>query len=244
MPTILITGANRGIGLELTRQYAQDGWLVFACCRSPGDAHELHKLMTEFDDGGNGSGDNVDGGIRVYSLDVTNDAERASLAARLRGQAIDVLLNNSGISGDWSTQGFGRCRAGEWLEVMHVNVVAPMLMMQDFVENVATSSRKIIANMSSGIGSIANAHAFEGRYIYRSSKAALNMINTICAADLAKRGISVVALHPGWVRTDMGGPDATLGVEESVTALRKNLAGVSFSDSGRFIDIDGSTIPW
>jgi NAD(P)-dependent dehydrogenase (short-subunit alcohol dehydrogenase family) len=111
------------------------------------------------------------------------------------------------------------------------------------VENVAASERKIIANMSSILGSIS--YNFSGgRYLYCSSKAALNMNSVSCARDLAERGITVVALHPGWVRTEMGGTDGTLSVEESVTALRKNLAGVTLSDSGRFIDIDGATIPW
>ncbi|MBT8419785.1 MAG: SDR family oxidoreductase [Gammaproteobacteria bacterium] len=232
MPTILITGANRGIGLELTRQYVDDGWTVFACCRSPETAHALNDLAA--------GGSSVD----VYRLDVTDADQRASLAARLRGKPIDILCNNAGISGNWATQGFGQCQADEWLKVLHINVIAPMLMTQDFVENVAVSERKIIANISSGIGSISNANVLDGRYIYRSSKAALNMLSVSCAYDLAERGIVVVALHPGWVRTDMGGSNATLCVEESVTALRKNLARITFSDSGRFIDIDGGTIPW
>ncbi|VFN00331.1 MAG: NAD(P)-dependent dehydrogenase, short-chain alcohol dehydrogenase family [Candidatus Kentron sp. G] len=240
MPTILITGANRGIGLELTRQYADDGWTIFACCRSPENAHELDKLAGRFSGRGN-SRDND--GIRIYPLDVTNTAQRTSLAAQLKGRSIDILCNNAAVSGGWDKQGFGQCQAREWLEVLHINVVAPMLMMQDFVENVAASERKIIANMSSMLGSIS--HNFSGgRYLYGPSKAALNMINMSCARDLAKRAITVVALHPGWVRTDMGGLEATFSIEESVTALRKNLAGITFSDSGRFIDIDGATIPW
>nr|VFJ54114.1 MAG: NAD(P)-dependent dehydrogenase, short-chain alcohol dehydrogenase family [Candidatus Kentron sp. FM]VFJ56246.1 MAG: NAD(P)-dependent dehydrogenase, short-chain alcohol dehydrogenase family [Candidatus Kentron sp. FM]VFK10156.1 MAG: NAD(P)-dependent dehydrogenase, short-chain alcohol dehydrogenase family [Candidatus Kentron sp. FM] len=240
MPTILITGANRGIGLELTRQYADDGWTIFACCRSPENAHELNKLADGFGDRGN-SRDNDS--VNIYSLDVTNTAQRTSLATQLKGRPIDILCNNAAVSGDWDKQGFGQCQAHEWLEVLHTNVVAPMLMMQDFVENVAASERKIIANMSSLLGSISQ-NLSGGRYLYGPSKAALNMINMSCAHDLAERAITVVALHPGWVRTDMGGPEATLSIEESVTALRKNLAGITFSDSGRFIDIDGATIPW
>nr|VFK60947.1 MAG: Short-chain dehydrogenase [Candidatus Kentron sp. UNK]VFK69512.1 MAG: Short-chain dehydrogenase [Candidatus Kentron sp. UNK] len=233
MPTILITGANRGIGLELSRQYAEDGWTVLACCRAPENAHALNDWATRSDDA-----------IRIHALDVTDDVGRAALVADLQGRPIDILLNNAGVSGDWATQGFGLCRAGEWLEVLHINVVAPMLLTQDLMENVAASERRIIANMSSGIGSISEADAMEGRYLYRSSKAALNMVSKLCAADLAARGITVVALHPGWVRTDMGGPDATLSVEESATTLRKNLAGVTFADSGRLMDMDGGTIPW
>jgi NAD(P)-dependent dehydrogenase (short-subunit alcohol dehydrogenase family) len=232
MPTILITGANRGIGLELARQYAADGWNVLACCRSPENAHELNKLAAT-------SG----GKISVHLLDVGNAAQRTSLAAQIKGQPIDILFNCAGVSGNWNTQGFGHCQAEEWLEVLHVNVITPMLMMQDFAANVALSGRKIIANMSSKMGSIAD-NTSGGSYLYRSSKTALNMVNKSAAHDLARKGIAVVALHPGWVRTDMGGPNGELSVEESVAALKRNLANVTLADSGRLIDIDGSTIPW
>lgn len=232
MAIILITGANRGIGLELTRQYAADGWNVLACCRSPENAHDLNKLAAA-----------SAGNIAVYLLDVTNAAHRTSLAAQLKGQPIDILFNSAGVSGNWSTQGFGQCQADEWLDVLHINVITPMLMMQDFAANVALSERKIIANMSSKMGSVTD-NTSGGSYIYRSSKAALNMVNKSAAHDLARKGISVVALHPGWVRTDMGGANGELSVEESVTALKRNLANVTLADSGRLIDIDGSTIPW
>nr|VFK79037.1 MAG: NAD(P)-dependent dehydrogenase, short-chain alcohol dehydrogenase family [Candidatus Kentron sp. SD] len=232
MSTILITGANRGIGLELTRQYASDGWTVLACCRSPDDAHALQGLAKD-----------PDGAIRVYQLEVTDPTQRRSLVERIDGQPIDILCNNAGVSGDWGIQTFGLCQADPWIEVLHTNVIGPMSMMQDFVENIAASERRIIANMSSKLGSIAD-NASGGDYLYRSSKAALNMITISAARDLAARGITVVALHPGWVRTDMGGANALLSVEESVAALRKNLTGITFSDSGRFIDIDGGTIAW
>jgi NAD(P)-dependent dehydrogenase (short-subunit alcohol dehydrogenase family) len=147
------------------------------------------------------------------------------------------------VSGSWSTQGFGQCQADEWLDVLNINVITPMLMMQDFAANVALSERKIIANMSSKMGSVSD-NTSGGSYVYRSSKAALNMVNKSAAHDLARKGISVVALHPGWVRTDMGGPNGELSVEESVTALKRNLANVTLVDSGRLLDIDGSTIPW
>ncbi len=231
MPTIMITGANRGIGLELVRQYAADGWEVLACCRSPENAPELKQLVA------------ANGNISVHLLDVTNTQQRKVLATQLKGKPIDILFNSAGVSGSWSAQGFGHCQAEEWLDVLHINVVTPMLMMQDFAANVALSERKIIANMSSKMGSIAD-NTSGGSYLYRSSKAALNMVNKSAAHDLARKGISVVLLHPGWVRTDMGGPNGELSVEESVTALKRNLANVTFADSGRLLDIDGSSIPW
>ena len=232
MSSILITGANRGIGLELTRQYAADGWTVHACCRSPENAFDLNKLAAK--SGGN---------IQVHLLDVANDAQRESLAAQLKGEPLDILFNSAGVSGSWSHQGFGQCEAEPWLEVMHINVITPMLMMQAFVDHVASSQLKIIANMSSRMGSLAD-NTSGGGYIYRSSKAALNMVCVSAQHDLASKGIAVVAMHPGWVRTDMGGPNATLSVEESVAAMKKSLAVVTFADSGRFLDIDGSTLPW
>lgn len=232
MPSILITGTNRGIGLELTRQYAADGWAVHACCRSPENAHELNKLAA------------ADSHIQVHLLDPCNDAQRASLAAQLKDEPIDILFNNAGVAGgEWGAQGFGRCDAPTWLQAMHINVVAPMLMVQDFVDNVAVSERKIIANMSSKMGSVAD-NTSGGAYIYRSTKAALNMVNRGLEHDLAGKKIVSVVLHPGWVRTDMGGPNGEMSVEESVAALKKNLDAVTLADSGRFIDIDGSTIPW
>nr|VFK15314.1 MAG: Short-chain dehydrogenase [Candidatus Kentron sp. LFY] len=256
MPTILITGANRGIGLEMTRQYARGGWAVLACCRSPHDAHDLRGLAARFDNppSGNallpgtpppdGTKNRNTGSIQVYPLDVTHAARRAALSTRLQDRPIDILVNNAAISGDWATQRFGQCRPDEWIEVLRTNVIAPMAMIQEFVDNVAASGRRVIVNMSSVLGSIARADHFDGRYLYGSSKAALNLITAICAHDVAKRGITVVALYPGWVRTDMGGPEGTLSVEESVAALYDTLADIGLADSGRFMDLHGATIPW
>lgn len=232
MSTILITGANRGLGLALTRQYAAAGWTVHACCRSPENAHDLNKLVA-----------NASGAIQVHVLDVTNEAQLAALAVQLKGEPLDILFNCAGVSGGWNTQSFGQCRADNWLDVFNINVVTPMLLMQALVENVAASERRIMANMSSKMGSLAD-NSSGGSYIYRSSKAALNMVCVSAKHDLAAKGISVVALHPGWVRTDMGGPNGELSAEESAAALKQHLDKVTLADSGRFIDIDGSTIAW
>ncbi len=232
MPTILITGANRGIGLELTRQYAADGWQVYACCRSPENAYDLNKLAAK-----------AKGAIQLCVLDVTNDAQRTALAAQLQGVPLDILFNSAGVFKRWDNQSFGATDTTDWLEVFHTNVIAPTHMMETFAANVALSERKIIANMSSRMGSMAD-NGSGGFYVYRSSKAALNMVTVSAARDLATQGISVVALHPGWVRTDMGGENGELSVEASASALRRNLAAVSIADSGRFIDITGETLPW
>ncbi|MGB1010886.1 MAG: SDR family oxidoreductase [Thiolinea sp.] len=232
MPTVLITGANRGIGLELTRQYAADGWQVHACCRSPEQADALNTLAAQ-------SGK----GIQVHQLDVCNDQQRTALAQQLSGQPLDILFNNAGIYGNWDYQGFGKTNAQEWENVFRANVIAPMQMMEAFVDNVAASEQKIIANMTSKMGSMGD-NSGGTSYLYRSSKAAMNAIGTSAAIDLRDRGIKVALLHPGWVQTDMGGPNGELTVAQSATALRRNLANMTDADNGRFQDIDGTTIPW
>lgn len=232
MPSILITGANRGIGLELTQQYAAEGWQVYACCRDPNKAPELQKLAQS-----------ANGLIDVYALDVTQEAQRQALATQLNNKPIDILFNNAGVSGGWGNQSFGHTDVQTWLDTLQSNVIAPQKMMEALVENVAASELKIMANMTSKMGSMAD-NGSGGAYLYRSSKAGLNAVCVSAARDLAKRNIKVVALHPGWVRTDMGGANGELSVQQCVTALRRNLAQITLQDSGRFIDIDGSTIPW
>lgn len=232
MPTVLITGTNRGIGLELTRQYAADGWQVHACCRIPEQADDLNALASE-----------SNGQIQVHQLDVCNDQQREALAQQLSGQPMDILFNNAGIYGNWDYQGFGNSNLQEWEKTFRANVIAPMQMMEAFVDNVAASEQKIIANMTSKMGSMGD-NSGGTSYIYRSSKAAMNAIGTSAAIDLKPRGIKVALLHPGWVQTDMGGPNAEYTVPQSATALRRNLANMTDADNGRFQDIDGATIPW
>ena len=232
MPTLLLTGANRGIGLELTRQYAADGWQVHACCRSPETAEELLDVSAQSAEQ-----------IHVHQLDVCNDQQRSALAQQLSGQPIDILFNNAGMYGNWDYQGFGSSNAVEWEQVFRTNVIAPMQMMETFVDNVAASELKIIANMTSKMGSMDD-NSGGGSYLYRSGKAALNAVGKSAALDLADRGIKVAMLHPGWVQTDMGGPNGELTVVQSASMLRKNLAGMTEADNGRFMDIDGATIAW
>lgn len=232
MPTILITGANRGIGLELTRQYAADGWTVHACCRSPENARDLNKLAGR-----------SNGAIQMHLLDVTSGIQRESLAAQLQGEPIDILLNNAGISGGWNTQDFGHAETKSWEQAFLINTIAPMHMMETFIDSVAASERRLIVNMSSKMGSMAD-NGSGGSYVYRSSKAALNAVTVSAARDLAGKGITVIAQHPGWVRTDMGGPNGELSVEEAATTLRQHFNALTLADSGRFIDIDGADIPW
>lgn len=228
--TILITGANRGIGLSLAERFAADGWQVLACCRDPSAASALRAVQESHD------------GLEIYALDVTDYARMRELAEELAEQPIDILLSNAGIYGPRGL-GFGTVEPEAWLEVLEVNTVAPLMLAQAFVEQVAASRQKLVAMVSSKMGSIAD-NGSGGSYIYRTSKTALNQVVRSLSIDLAERGISVITLHPGWVRTDMGGPNAEITTAECVAGLRPILQSAGPAQSGRFIEYDGSLIPW
>jgi NAD(P)-dependent dehydrogenase (short-subunit alcohol dehydrogenase family) len=229
-PTILITGANRGIGLELTEQFAEDGWQVLACCRNPADAGQLQALSER------------GLAIELHALDVTNYAQMATLADQLANRAIDILLSNAGIYGSKGT-GFGEVDAQEWRQVLEVNTIAPLMLVQAFVEQVAASQQKMVAVISSKVGSIAD-NSSGGSYIYRSSKTAVNQVVKSLSIDLAGRDIAVISLHPGWVQTEMGGPNAEIGTDESVSGLKSILQSAGLAQSGQFIEFNGNSIPW
>ena len=228
--SILITGSNRGIGLELVKQYAQAGWRVYACCRLPQEANELITLTDSFEL------------VTMHQLDVNDAGQIASLSDELKNQPIDILFNNAGIYGPANAQ-FGNTDINAWLECLNINTISPMKITEAFVDNVAMSQRKIVATMSSKMGSIAD-NGSGGSYIYRSSKAALNAVMKSVSIDLLDKNIKVAILHPGWVLTDMGGPNAEISVRECVVQLRKNIEKLSLENSGSFFEIDGSLIPW
>lgn len=230
--TILVTGANRGIGLELTRCFATDGWRVFACCREPEKAEELGELVREFEDR-----------IQVFTLDVTDLEQIHALSEVLAEESIDILFNNAGISGPKGVQGFGDVPVDVWLEVFHVNTIAPLKMAEAFVEQVARSDRRVIATMGSLLGSIAD-NGSGGLYCYRTSKTAVNMVMKNLSIDLAGQGIVSMVFHPGWVRTDMGGEKAPTLPSESATGIYRVLSGAGPSDNGRFLTFEGEDLPW
>jgi len=213
-PTALITGAGRGLGRELAQQYAADGWKVIGTERGK-DAE--------------------------FKLDVTNRQQLGRLAKRLGGEPIDLLFCNAGIIGKRG-MALGSFDFDSWEEVLRVNLLGPAALAEALVDNVAASERRTIAMMSSRLGSITEASGIT--LPYATSKAALNMLVKGLAATLAGRGITVVALSPGWVRTDMGGKGAPLAPETSVRNLRKVLAGLKPTDSGKFFANDGTEIPW
>jgi len=227
MPTLLVTGANRGLGLEFVRQYAADGWRVLACCRTLEGAATLR---------------DVEGAVETYILDVANFPAIEKLAADLKGQTIDVLLNNAGIYGSKSSQ-FGSVDYDEWLGVLHIDTMAPLKMAESFIEHVAKSELKRIVTVSSKMGSIAD-NTSGGSYVYRSSKGAVNVVTKSMANDLKSRGVTCAVLHPGWVMTDMGGPNALISAEESVRGMKGVIDGLDLLQSGKFFNYDGNEIPW
>lgn len=237
MPTVLITGANRGLGLELARQYAADGWRVLACSRHP-DAEALVALARERP------------ATSCHALDVTDAASVAALAAALRGTPVDLLLNVAGVmhrrveaAGGASLPAFGGLDYEDWSRVLAVNVLGQARVAEALLENVAASDQKKIVTLSSELGSVGG-NERGGLYAYRSSKAAVNAVMKSMAIDLAPRGIIAVPMHPGWVRTDMGGPKAPLSATESAAGMRRVIAGLTIADSGRFLQWDGRELPW
>jgi NAD(P)-dependent dehydrogenase (short-subunit alcohol dehydrogenase family) len=229
MPTVLITGANRGLGLEFARQYAKDGWRVLACAREPGKATALGALAK-------GSS----GKVTTHALDVADFAQVERLAREVK-DPLDVLLNNAGVYARGAR--FGHLDYPEWERSFRVNCLAPIRMAELFVDHVALSGQRKIVNVTSLMGSIGDNES-GGSYAYRSSKAALNMATVCLARDLKERGITAVVVHPGWVKTDMGGAEAPIEAPESVAGLRKVIEQVEVGDSGSFFDYEGERLPW
>jgi NAD(P)-dependent dehydrogenase (short-subunit alcohol dehydrogenase family) len=226
LPTVLVTGANRGIGFEFVKSFAADGWRVHACARNVEKARDVRAL---------------EGEVVSHKLDVTNGLKVASLARELVAEPIDVLINNAGLRGAGSA--FGKTDYEEWASVLQVNTLAPLRMVERFGGLIERSERKVVVNISSIMGSIAQTSS-GGDYIYRSSKAALNMVTKTLANDLAGRGVTVISFHPGWVRTDMGGPGASITPAQSVAGMRRVIDGLSPADSGKFFNYDGTPIEW
>ncbi len=228
---ILITGANRGIGLEMVKYATQQGWRVFACCRNPHSAENLFNIAKS-----------SSGQVSVHIADMLELSTLQALSYELRNDAIDILINNAGIYGsDKNT--FGIVDVDSWQQAFQVNTIAPLKLAEVFFEQLLMGKRKLLVCMSSKMGSMAD-NGYGSCYIYRSSKAALNSVVKSLSIDLKNKGIISVALHPGWVKTAMGGVNAEITTHECVEKIFNHLSPLTISDSGRFIDIDGSDIPW
>ncbi|MEO1247003.1 MAG: SDR family oxidoreductase [Pseudomonadota bacterium] len=235
MPVAVITGANRGIGFELTQQYVQDGWDVYALVRRSSQA--LDALAAT-------------GLLHVVVADLTNDLALDGAVADIGAPAVDLLLNCAGTMGEGSFekqglafQSFGTFDRDEWRRVFEINVFTPQALTERLADKLQRAERGVVATLSSMLGSNGLNEA-GSLYGYRASKAAVNSIMKSMGIDLGKRGIIAVALHPGWVRTDMGGAHADVSVQDSVSGLRQVIAGLSAADAGAFIAYDGSSMPW
>ena len=232
MKTALITGTNRGIGLEFVRQYAKDGWRVFACCRNPVTAEALNRLAAHYPNQ-----------ITVHPLDVTSHHQIEQLSQALSNQTIDLLINNAGVYPPGHGDSFGTTDYAAWSYSFAVNTMAPLKMVEAFIQQISTSQLKTIITITSKMGSIADNRG-GGSYIYRSSKAAVNIVMKSMSIDLNSNQITAVLLHPGWVRTDMGGPNALITAEQSVTGMRRVISNLKFADSSKFYAFDGQIVPW
>lgn len=229
--TYFITGCNRGLGLEFVQQLLARGQRVIATCRDIATATDLTALTLKHS-----------GQLSLVEMDVSDEASMREAVALLNDEAIDVFINNAGVYGPRDAN-FGNVDGPAMAEVLYTNAVAPVLLTQLLIDNVRKGSGKKLVYVSSKMGSIAD-NGRGGSYIYRSSKTALNSVVKSLALDLAPEGIAVATLHPGWVRTDMGGPNGLIDAPESVSGMLNVIDGLSVANTGQFFNYDGATIAW
>lgn len=227
--TILITGANRGIGLALARHAAGRGHTVIGTARNPGKAADLKGVK----------------GVRVEQFDADSDTSAKALAVALDGTPIDILINNAGVSPADSGD-FAAFDPDAYAACLRTNSIGPLLVTRALLPNLLASERKLVVHISSQMGSLAGVAegGNTGNLAYHSSKAALNMANILIANTLKPRGVACVAVHPGWVQTDMGGPNAHLTPDQSASAMLDTIDRLTIADTGRFLRYDGSPLPW
>lgn len=235
MPTAIITGANRGLGLELSKQYLDDGWAVIAICRTV--SPDLEKLAKN-------------PALCTVIADLTDDTSLASAVNTIEEPAIDLLINGAGTMGDGSFaetgvgyQAFGQFDRDEWHRVFDINVCTPMALTELLIDKLAAARKSCVVTLSSMVGSNA-LNTIGNLYAYRASKAAVNSIMKSMGANLASRSVIAIAMHPGWVRTDMGGPGADIDAAESVRGMRRTIASLTIKDTGKFLSYDGELMPY
>lgn len=228
--TVLITGANRGIGLEFVQQYAEEGCQVIACCRQPEQAKVLQQLAKN------------NTAISIMPLEMTDVQSLKRLAQALSLQALDVVIANAGVMGE-SGVTLGNIKAENMLRVFQVNAVAQLQLIDMLLPSLQAGTQKKIVAITSKMGSIADNQSGKS-YAYRASKSALNMIMKSMSIDLLPQGFTVLLLHPGWVQTEMGGPQALISVQESVQGMKETITEASPECTGNFYDYQGKTIPW
>ena len=232
MKRILITGANRGLGLEFTRQLLERGDRVFAARRNALETHDLEKLQAEYAEQ-----------LSVLELDVRDEDQINEIVATVseHSDRLDLLINNAGVYP--RGERFGNLNGATMLDTLHTNSVAPMLVAQAFADLLSKGDEPKVVNISSGMGSIARTGG-GGNYSYRASKAGLNMFSKVLAGDMRSKGITVIVIHPGWVQTDMGGSGASLSPEKSISSMLKVINEIGLADSGRYLQWDGAELPW
>ena len=232
MPTVLITGANRGLGLEFVRQYLRDSWRVIAACRKPEQAADLQEIKANYGER-----------IVICPLEVTDNDAIHALAARLEGTAIDIFIQNAGIDHD---DGFRETSFADRLQIFRINTLPVLIIAEAFIDHIAASDQKKLVYISSLKASttVSAGHTGGGQYCYRASKAAGNSIIKALSFDLAGKGVITAAISPGWVRTDMGGPHAPFSPEESVTMVRRVINNLTPENSGGYFNQDGKANPW
>lgn len=227
---VLITGANRGIGLEHVRFFASQGVDVFAAVRNPQDAHELKELQGL-----------LPGVIKIYAYDAISNQSSIALKDSIGNVPVDILLANAGDFGTDTV--LTDINVDSFFTQVQVNALAPLKLAEAFIDNVAISTAKIIAFQSSIMGST-SLNEGGGFYSYRASKAMLNMFIKNLSIDVRHRDITVIALHPGWVKTRMGGPDAALSIVDSVAGQQKIFSAINLENTGSFINYDGQQLKW
>ena len=230
MATYFITGCNRGLGLEMAQQLVQRGERVIATCRDIATASDLTELALRSQ------------GLSLIEMDMASLESMTEAVALLNEEPIDVFINNAGIYGPRDAN-FGNVAGDDMALVLHVNVIAPLQLTQLLIPRLRTGKGKKLAFVSSKMGSIAD-NGRGGSYIYRSSKTALNSVVKTLAVDLAEEGFIAAALHPGWVRTDMGGPNGLIDAEESVRGMLQVIDALTPATTGEFINYNGAAIPW
>ncbi len=226
MKTVVITGANRGLGLEFAKQYHADNWNVIACCRDPEAAAELAKA-----------------GVLVRKLDLLDFEAIDAFADSLAGNPIDLLINNAAIHDKSKVEGFSGIEAERWIDGFKVNAIAPVLLTKALLENLSAADKPVAATIGSQQGCL-TLYENGGVYLYRTSKAAAHSAAVILANDLRSHDIPYVCLRPGHTKTEMGGSDAPYEIEDSVRLMRQVLARVDMANTGRFLDRSGALIPW
>ena len=229
--SVLITGTNRGIGLGLVQSFLDASYNVFATCRNKEKASRLLSLQN-----------NSNSNLNIIEVDLLQKNASSQISKYLSNTPIDIFVNNAGLIGP-RTQSIGSISYSTWAEVLNLNLIAPLLITQEIIENVTFGREKKLFFLSSKVGSIED-NTGGGMYIYRSSKTALNQVVKSLSIDLYSQGISSIALHPGWVQTDMGGPNALINVDESVSGMMAVMQKSDISDTGKFFNYDGTIIPW